>query len=145
MSIFGQTQTGLEMVGVRTAPRQGRFMTLIAAGQELGCSTAQVYTMVHSGDLPAIRIGDDGPWRVERAALEQYIAPAREHTRERRLTVVRPVTDLENACPENRSVAGRCAGSGVMHIRALRTSARSMTASCEASATVAACSPPRRC
>jgi hypothetical protein len=29
--------------------------------------------MVRSGELPAIKIGGRGQWRVERAKLEQYI------------------------------------------------------------------------
>jgi hypothetical protein len=30
--------------------------------------------MVRSGELPAIKIGGRGQWRVERARLEEYIA-----------------------------------------------------------------------
>ncbi|HEU4425849.1 MAG TPA: helix-turn-helix domain-containing protein, partial [Pilimelia sp.] len=33
----------------------------------------QVYHMVRSGELPAIKIGGRGQWRVERAKLEEYI------------------------------------------------------------------------
>ena len=40
---------------------------------ELSVSLSQVYHMVRSGELPAIKIGGRGQWRIERARLEQYI------------------------------------------------------------------------
>ena len=40
---------------------------------ELSVSLSQVYHMVRSGELPAIKIGGRGQWRVERAKLEEYI------------------------------------------------------------------------
>ena len=36
-------------------------------------SSAQVYALVRSGDLAAIKIGGRGQWRVERDQLESYI------------------------------------------------------------------------
>jgi excisionase family DNA binding protein len=40
---------------------------------ELNVSDSQVYHMVRSGELPAIKVGGRGQWRVERSKLEQYI------------------------------------------------------------------------
>ena len=40
---------------------------------ELAISGSQTYALVRSGDLPAIKIGGRGQWRVERTALEEYI------------------------------------------------------------------------
>ena len=40
---------------------------------ELAVSLSQVYHMVRSGELPAIKIGGRGQWRIERARLEAYI------------------------------------------------------------------------
>jgi len=37
-------------------------------------TVSQVYHMVRSGELPAIKVGGRGQWRVERERLEQYIA-----------------------------------------------------------------------
>lgn len=51
-----------------------RFLLLSDVAAELNVSDSQVYHMVRSGELPAIRIGGRGQWRVERAKLEQYIA-----------------------------------------------------------------------
>ena len=41
--------------------------------EELAVSLSQVYHMVRSGELPAIKVGGRGQWRIERARLEQYI------------------------------------------------------------------------
>lgn len=51
-----------------------RFMTMQEVADELAVSLSQVYHMVRSGELPAIKVGGRGQWRIERAKLEQYIA-----------------------------------------------------------------------
>jgi excisionase family DNA binding protein len=51
-----------------------RFMTMQDVADELAVSVSQVYHMVRSGELPAIKIGGRGQWRIERAQLEDYIA-----------------------------------------------------------------------
>lgn len=48
-------------------------MLLSDVAAELNVSDSQVYHMVRSGELPAIKIGGRGQWRVERAKLEEYI------------------------------------------------------------------------
>jgi excisionase family DNA binding protein len=53
-----------------------RFLLLDGVAEELSTSTAQVYSLVRSGDLEAIKIGGRGLWRVERVKLEEYIAKA---------------------------------------------------------------------
>ena len=50
-----------------------RFLQLSEVADELAVSDSQVYHMVRSGELPAIKIGGRGQWRVERAKLEEYI------------------------------------------------------------------------
>jgi excisionase family DNA binding protein len=50
-----------------------RFLTLIDVAETLNISAAQTYALVRSGELPAIKIGGRGQWRVERDALEGYI------------------------------------------------------------------------
>ncbi|MEV8505197.1 helix-turn-helix domain-containing protein [Actinoplanes sp. NPDC051475] len=52
---------------------EARFMLLSEVAAELNVSDSQVYHMVRSGELPAIKIGGRGQWRVERAKLEAYI------------------------------------------------------------------------
>jgi excisionase family DNA binding protein len=50
-----------------------RFLLLADVAAELNVSDSQVYHMVRSGELPAIKIGGRGQWRVERVRLEEYI------------------------------------------------------------------------
>ncbi len=54
-------------------PVEPRFLLLSEVAVELNCSDSQVYHMVRSGELAAIKIGGRGQWRVERARLEEYI------------------------------------------------------------------------
>lgn len=50
-----------------------RFLHLSDVATELNVSDSQVYHLVRSGELPAIKIGGRGQWRVERSKLEEYI------------------------------------------------------------------------
>lgn len=50
-----------------------RFLLLSDVAAELNVSDSQVYHMVRSGELPAIKVGGRGQWRVERSRLEEYI------------------------------------------------------------------------
>ena len=58
-----------------------RFLQLADVAEVLNISSAQVYALVRSGDLPAIKIGGRGQWRVEVSELEAYIARMYEQTR----------------------------------------------------------------
>jgi len=57
-----------------------RFLTMQAVAAELSTSQSQVYHMVRSGELPAIKIGGRGQWRIERSKLEEYIAQKYDET-----------------------------------------------------------------
>jgi excisionase family DNA binding protein len=59
-----------------------RFLTLSDVAEILNISAAQTYALVRSGELPAIKVGGRGQWRVEAEQLEAYIARAYEQTRE---------------------------------------------------------------
>ena len=59
-----------------------RFFTLADIAETLNISAAQAYALVRNGDLPAIKVGGRGQWRVEAAELEAYIARMYEQTRE---------------------------------------------------------------
>ncbi|HKF00421.1 MAG TPA: helix-turn-helix domain-containing protein [Actinomycetes bacterium] len=52
---------------------EARFLQLSEVAEELAVTSSQVYHMVRSGELPAIKIGGRGQWRVERSRLEAYI------------------------------------------------------------------------
>lgn len=62
-------------------PVQRRFLQLSEVAEILGASSAQVYALVRTGELPAIKIGGRGQWRVEDTQLEAYIARMYEQTR----------------------------------------------------------------
>ncbi len=58
-----------------------RFLTLADVAEVLNTSSAQVYALVRRGDLPAIKIGGRGQWRVESTQLEDYIQRMYAETR----------------------------------------------------------------
>jgi excisionase family DNA binding protein len=61
-------------------PGPPRFLTLADVAEVLSTSSAQVYALVRRGDLPAIKIGGRGQWRVEASRLEEYIERAYKDT-----------------------------------------------------------------
>ena len=58
-----------------------RFLQLSDVAEVLNISASQAYALVRNGDLPAIKIGGRGQWRVESAELEAYISRCYEETR----------------------------------------------------------------
>ena len=58
-----------------------RFLTLADTAEVLNISASQAYALVRSGELPAIKVGGNGHWRVERSVLEAYIAGKYEENR----------------------------------------------------------------
>ena len=58
-----------------------RFLQLTDVAEILNISSSQTYALVRSGELPAIKIGGRGQWRVERTALEDYIQRCYAETR----------------------------------------------------------------
>lgn len=61
----------------------GRFLTVADAAEVLSVEVTAVDALIRSGELPAIRVGDAGPWRVERTQLELWIEDRYEDTRRR--------------------------------------------------------------
>ncbi len=59
-----------------------RFLTLADVSEYLKVSVPQVYALVRSGDLPAVKIGGRGVWRVAKDQLESYVERLHEETRE---------------------------------------------------------------
>ena len=57
-------------------------MNLEDVAAYLNVSVPQAYALVRSGDLPAIKIGGRGVWRVDRNRLEKYIERLHEETSE---------------------------------------------------------------
>ena len=59
-----------------------RFHTLEEVATILNVRVAQVYAMVRSGELPAIKLGGRGVWRVDSQQLEAYIDQAHQRTQQ---------------------------------------------------------------
>ncbi len=59
-----------------------RFIPLSEVSEILDISSAQAYALVRSCELPAIKVGGRGQWRVELAELEAYIQRMYDETRE---------------------------------------------------------------
>jgi excisionase family DNA binding protein len=59
----------------------GRFLTVADAAELLAVDVATVDELIRSGELPAIRVGTSGPWRVERTQLEIWIEEQYEQAR----------------------------------------------------------------
>lgn len=68
--------------GWQTGEVARRFIPLTEVSEILDVSSAQAYALVRSGDLPAIKVGGRGQWRVETSELEAYIARMYSETRD---------------------------------------------------------------
>ena len=58
-----------------------RFLQLTDVAEVLNISAAQAYALVRNGELPAIKVGGRGQWRVEATELEAYIQRAYDETK----------------------------------------------------------------
>jgi excisionase family DNA binding protein len=54
---------------------------LADVAEVLSISPRQAYALVNSGELPAIRVGGRGQWRIEATELEDYIQRKYAETR----------------------------------------------------------------
>lgn len=59
-----------------------RFLQLSDVAEVLNISASQTYALVRSGELPAIKIGGRGQWRVESTQLETFIERMYAETKE---------------------------------------------------------------
>jgi excisionase family DNA binding protein len=66
----------------RRSSIEPRFLTLEDVATFLNVSAAQAYALVRSGELPAVKVGGRGQWRVDKTQLESYIERLHEETRE---------------------------------------------------------------
>ncbi len=65
----------------KKSPIEPRFLTLDDVAAYLSVSVPQVYALVRSGELPAIKIGGRGVWRVDKGQLEAYVDRLHEQTK----------------------------------------------------------------
>lgn len=50
-----------------------RFLSVKDVADELAITETAVYTLLKTGEAPAIQVGPKRVWRIERAKLEEYI------------------------------------------------------------------------
>jgi excisionase family DNA binding protein len=74
-----------------------RFLHLSDVADELNVTDSQVYHLVRSGELPAVKIGGRGQWRVERTKLEEYIQARYAETAE--WVAQNPLADRDRPAP----------------------------------------------
>jgi excisionase family DNA binding protein len=60
-----------------------RFLRPDEVADVLSVSVSQVYTLMRSGQLPAVKIGRRGVWRVSAESLEAFIAQLEAEANER--------------------------------------------------------------
>ncbi len=58
-----------------------RFLQIADIAEILNISSRQAYDLAKSGELPAIRVGGRGQWRIEADQLEAYIQRKYAETR----------------------------------------------------------------
>lgn len=68
--------------GERPSIVEPGFLTLEDVARYLNVSVPQVYALVRSRELPAIKIGGRGVWRVGRQQLQEYIDRLHRETQE---------------------------------------------------------------
>jgi excisionase family DNA binding protein len=73
------------------ADLEPRFLKPGAVAGILSVTESQVLAMLRRGELPGVKLGGRGVWRVERAKLEEYIAGRYEQTA--RATSPHPLTE----------------------------------------------------
>jgi excisionase family DNA binding protein len=59
----------------------GRFLSVADTAELLSVTVEEAFALVRSGELPAIRVGANGPWRIERSVLEAFIESQYEEAR----------------------------------------------------------------
>ena len=57
-----------------------RYLKLEDVATYLSTSVSQVYALVRSGELPAIKLGGRGVWRVDRKKLDDYVERLEKET-----------------------------------------------------------------
>ena len=61
-----------------------RFLQPAEVADVLSVTVSQVYTLMRSGQLPAVKIGKRGVWRVSTESLEEYISGLQREAEARR-------------------------------------------------------------
>jgi len=80
-----------------------RFLTLADVAEVLRLNASEVLALVRSGELPAIRLGSIGQWRVEHTVLESFITDKYDESRRLALWNEAQYADVAELFAERRS------------------------------------------
>ena len=61
---------------LRDSNQTQSLLTVREVARELRLSTFTVYRRIEAGDLQAVRVGENGPLRIHRTALDRFLIPA---------------------------------------------------------------------
>jgi excisionase family DNA binding protein len=86
--------------GGRSGGIEPRLLTLEDVATYLSVSAAQVYALVRSGELPAVKLGGRGVWRVDKRELDAYIDQLHEKTSE--WTKLHPASRTDDPLSDDR-------------------------------------------
>jgi excisionase family DNA binding protein len=81
-----------------TSDVEPRYIKLEDVASYLSVSVPQVYALVRSGELPAIKIGGRGVWRVDRRKLDEYLERLEAETQQ--WAKAHPLNPRERAQPD---------------------------------------------
>ncbi|MCC7077901.1 MAG: helix-turn-helix domain-containing protein [Acidimicrobiia bacterium] len=56
-----------------TPAPDNRLLTPNEAAERLNISVAQVYTLLRGNELPGLKIGKRGVWRIDPSQLDEYV------------------------------------------------------------------------
>jgi excisionase family DNA binding protein len=56
------------------SPLDSPFVSVATAAEILAVSVSHIYALIRSGELPALRIGRRGPWRISTGALAEFVS-----------------------------------------------------------------------
>ena len=56
------------------SPLDSPFVSVATAAEILAVSVSHIYALIRSGELPALRVGRRGPWRISTGALAEFVS-----------------------------------------------------------------------
>ena len=60
------------------SPLDSPFVSVATAAEMLAVSVSHIYALIRSGELPALRVGRRGPWRISTGALAAFVSDSYE-------------------------------------------------------------------
>jgi excisionase family DNA binding protein len=60
------------------SPLDSPFVSVATAAEILAVSVSHIYALIRSGELPALRIGRRGPWRISMVSLAAFVSDSYE-------------------------------------------------------------------